>query len=101
MDNVGQPVSVVHGDEAAAVVRERHPRLDEEQEKGDEGDDALAAGGTAVARVGQHPAQFVRRRDIDEVEEEEEPDSEEVDGADEASDGEDTATEDPDTDSSE
>ena len=35
------------------------------------------------------------------VEEEEEPDSEEVDGADEASDGEDTATEDPDTDSSE
>ena len=35
------------------------------------------------------------------VEEEEEPDSEEVDGADESSDGEDTATEDPDTDSSE
>ena len=35
------------------------------------------------------------------VEEEEEPDSEEVDGEDEASDGEDTATEDPDTDSSE
>jgi large subunit ribosomal protein L25 len=35
------------------------------------------------------------------VEEEEEPDSEEVDGAAEASDGEDTATEDPDTDSSE
>ena len=35
------------------------------------------------------------------IEEEEEPDSEEVDGADEASDGEDTTTEDPDTDSSE
>ena len=35
------------------------------------------------------------------VEEEEEPDSEEVDGEDEASDGEDTTTEDPDTDSSE
>ena len=35
------------------------------------------------------------------VEEEEEPDSEEVEGADESADGEDTATEDPDTDSSE
>ena len=56
---------------------------------------------TSMTRGGDGAATIVQVAMPRMVEEEEEPDSEEVDGADEASDGEDTATEDPDTDSSE
>lgn len=56
---------------------------------------------TAITSGGDGAAAIVQVTMPRMVEEEEEPDSEEVDGADEASDGEDTATEDPDTDSSE
>ena len=56
---------------------------------------------TAITSGGDGAAAIVQVTMPRMVEEEEEPDSEEVEGADESADGEDTATEDPDTDSSE